>query len=144
MEADSHIRMLRRKLCVSQEELARSVGVSLMTIRRWETGEREPRASDITKLCEVLGCSESELINGPSAREFRIVIDWEVREMNAITIGDPGVFIGYRENDDCLLFSGAVPADTSVDEVVAAIRARLEAAMAGRNAYKAKRGDGSA
>ena len=32
-----------------------------MTVRRWESGQREPRASEIAKLCEVLGVSEAEL-----------------------------------------------------------------------------------
>jgi transcriptional regulator with XRE-family HTH domain len=37
------IKMLRVKLCISQEELARRLGVSYRTILRWEQGETEPR-----------------------------------------------------------------------------------------------------
>jgi transcriptional regulator with XRE-family HTH domain len=50
------------------------VNVSFTTVRRWETGEREPRASDITKLCEVLHTTEAELLNGPTPNEVRVEI----------------------------------------------------------------------
>jgi transcriptional regulator with XRE-family HTH domain len=50
------------------------VGVSFITVRRWESGEREPRASDITKLCAALGCTEAALLNGPAPNEIRVEI----------------------------------------------------------------------
>ncbi len=37
------IKRLRAKLGISQEELARRLGVSYRTILRWEQGETEPR-----------------------------------------------------------------------------------------------------
>ena len=45
-----------------------------MTIRRWESGQREPRASEIAKLCEVLGVSEAELLRGPAEERWVLEI----------------------------------------------------------------------
>ena len=63
----------RTKLGLSQFVLSEKVGVHENTVRRWESGQREPRASEITKLCEVLGVSEAELLRGPAVKR------WEVR-----------------------------------------------------------------
>jgi len=68
MEVDK-IKHFRKKKSMTQTELAELTGVSVMTIRHYESGEREPRASDIKKLCEVLGVTEDELLNGPRARQ---------------------------------------------------------------------------
>lgn len=39
---DNEFRKLRKQACLSQEELAGKIGVSISTIRRWEFGEAEP------------------------------------------------------------------------------------------------------
>ncbi len=38
----SFIKELRRQLGISQEDLARSLGVSLATVNRWENGQSKP------------------------------------------------------------------------------------------------------
>ena len=68
-----NIKQLRKVRRITQEELSCLMGVHENTIRLWEKGVREPRSSDIKKLCEVLGCTESELLNGPATQE------WELR-----------------------------------------------------------------
>lgn len=68
-----NIKRLRKAIGMTQEELSEQIGVHENTIRLWEKGMREPRSSDIAKLCEVLGCNESELLNGQSPD------DWELR-----------------------------------------------------------------
>ena len=45
-----------------------------MTVRRWESGQREPRASEIAKLCEILGVSEAELLRGPAEEKWVLEI----------------------------------------------------------------------
>ena len=67
------IKRLRKAIGLTQEELSERIGVHENTIRLWEQGLREPRLSDMKKLCEALGCSESELLNGPSSE------NWELR-----------------------------------------------------------------
>jgi hypothetical protein len=59
--------------------------------------------------------------------------------MSTIAIRNDEVFFGYRANDDYLLFTGAVPADTPTDEILEKIKADLNAARAGRDAHRAAR-----
>lgn len=68
-----HLRIFREKAGLTQLELANVVGVQTQTVWRWEHGEREPSINVIKKLCEVLSCTESELLNGPATQE------WELR-----------------------------------------------------------------
>ena len=60
------LRALRKKSGLTQEQLADSTGFSLMTIRRWEWGERQPRIDDIKVLAIALSVSENELLNDPA------------------------------------------------------------------------------
>lgn len=39
---DSYLREIRRKLGISQEELARMLNVSCATVNRWELGKNKP------------------------------------------------------------------------------------------------------
>ena len=59
----NRLRALRKKAGLTQEELAHRVGVSLMTIRRWEYGERQPRAEEIKRLAEALHVKEQQLLS---------------------------------------------------------------------------------
>lgn len=56
------LREIRRKLGITQGELASLVGVSETTVWNWENGRREPRSSEINKLANVLGVSVSYLM----------------------------------------------------------------------------------
>lgn len=42
MKYDVAIKKLREKMIVSQEELSEILGVSLITVNRWENGKYEP------------------------------------------------------------------------------------------------------
>lgn len=76
-----HIKTYRKRAKMTQIELAEMLGVHELTLRRWESGLREPRATGIKKLCEVLKVSEAELLNGPQSEKWelqiRIVKDME-------------------------------------------------------------------
>ena len=67
------ITAVRKKRGISQEELAHMLSVNTATLSRWENGHFEPKASVIKKLCEVLGCTEAEILNGPASQ------NWELR-----------------------------------------------------------------
>ena len=66
---------------MTQQELAKLIPCSIDSIRRWETNSREPRTSDLVRLCEVLQCSESELLNGPTKQEFEVKIVMGVKNL---------------------------------------------------------------
>ena len=57
------LQILREKASLTQAELAKKIRVSIMTIRRWEWGQRVPRITEMQKLCEVLECSEDDFTN---------------------------------------------------------------------------------
>ena len=71
------LQALRKKANLIQPELAQLVGVSVITLKRWETGVRTPRIEEIKKLCEVLNCTETELLNGADSQtwELKMVVN---------------------------------------------------------------------
>lgn len=69
-----HIKQWRKRVGLTQEKLADLVNVHLNTLSRWELGQREPRASEIAKLCEVLCVSEAELLRGAAEEKWVLEI----------------------------------------------------------------------
>jgi len=55
---------LRTKHAINQEELAFKVGVSVMTVRRWEHGEYGPEFDRLEKIAKAFGISLEELFKG--------------------------------------------------------------------------------
>jgi transcriptional regulator with XRE-family HTH domain len=49
------LKSVRKTEGMTQAGLARLVGVSVDTVRRWEAGSREPRATELQALAEVFG-----------------------------------------------------------------------------------------
>jgi transcriptional regulator with XRE-family HTH domain len=137
------IRHFREKAGFTQVELASKCDFSPDSIRRWENHLREPRASDIQKLCEVLGVSEAELLNGPAPNELKFNIVWEVNEMNMIDIPNNEVFLGFKPNFNVV--AGAFPEDSDPDEVGRRVADELRMARVARDAMarsKAEEGRG--
>jgi len=48
------IRYLRKQVGLTQEQLARKVGLQAITIRKYEAGQRKPKSSQIEKLASAL------------------------------------------------------------------------------------------
>jgi transcriptional regulator with XRE-family HTH domain len=89
------IRAYRQRKGLTQKELADRTGLSVLTIFRYEAGEREPRASDIQKLCEVLNVSEAELLNGPTPNEMqvRIIVKESLDDMEEIDLSKDAPYL---------------------------------------------------
>lgn len=51
----TYIKSRRQNIGLTQKELAELVGVTDVTISRWESGQRDPIWYQFVKLCEVLG-----------------------------------------------------------------------------------------
>ena len=81
-----NIREWRKKRGLTQEELAFKVGIHMNTLLRWEYGTREPKASELKKLAEILDCSVQELLDEPSNNKIRITLtyDWSKYEKGEI------------------------------------------------------------
>ena len=58
----NRIRELRQEKQLSQEELARRLGVDRSSVARWETGSNNPRMEKLLALAKIFGCSLDELI----------------------------------------------------------------------------------
>lgn len=58
---ESELRRRRKMLKISQIELARMVGVSLVTIQMWERGAATPKPENKEKLEGVLSTLEKEM-----------------------------------------------------------------------------------
>lgn len=64
----SNIRMHRLSAQMSQEELAKTLGVNRMTICSWESGATEPNITSCFRLADLFGVSLDELV-GRTPRE---------------------------------------------------------------------------
>ena len=99
------------------------MGCHINTIRRWETGQREPRTSDLQRLCEVLGCTESELLNGQVQQEFEVKILMGVKSLAGLAgaeVLDNSFFYGVQDDKPQIHLAGKVLIGTQEDRVKAA------------------------
>ena len=64
MQLGSYIKSRRKSLDMTQKQLAKKVGVTDVTISRYENGEREPSFTEFIKLCEVLGMKVEDFMKG--------------------------------------------------------------------------------
>src|SRR5947209_15685163 len=55
------IRQERRRRGWTQERLAEAIGISVMTVKRWESGKALPQSYSLTKLSELFEKSIEEL-----------------------------------------------------------------------------------
>lgn len=56
------LREIRRRAGLSQEDLARMVGVERTTVTKWESGHNEPALPVFAKIADVLGVPADELL----------------------------------------------------------------------------------
>src|SRR5947207_9696887 len=64
----NNLATLRKNHHFSRSQLADRVGVSILTLSRWERGEAVPRKYNLVKLCEVLECTEEDLAFSPQTQ----------------------------------------------------------------------------
>ncbi|KDD81311.1 XRE family transcriptional regulator [Glaesserella parasuis] len=62
------VRSEREKLRFTRPELAKMIGVSLSALQGWETDEREPQASMIIKMAQLLGVTPNYLLTGEQSQ----------------------------------------------------------------------------
>ena len=62
----NRIRELRQKKELSQEELARLLGVDRSAVAKWETGSNYPRAEKMMAMAKIFGCTLDELMSESS------------------------------------------------------------------------------
>lgn len=63
------IKAYREANSISQEVLAKMLGVTVATVSRWENGKRRPRGADLNRLCSVTGISADVILGVPEAAQ---------------------------------------------------------------------------
>ena len=128
----------RTKSGLSQFELSEKAGVHENTIRRWESGQREPRASEIAKLCEVLGVSVDDLLRGPAEDvwELRVVFDREGKGVMDLTQGaTSSATLEIGDNGMGITLSGAFPLwedDEKFEDLISQLRKKRATGLKAR------------
>ena len=56
------IKELREKNSLSQNKLAKSIGITRQAVNLWEKGETVPRLSKINKLAQAFNCNSNEIV----------------------------------------------------------------------------------
>ena len=64
MQLGTHIKSRRENIGLTQKQLAKEVGVTDVTISRYETGEREPGWWQFLKICKVLSMNPMDFMEG--------------------------------------------------------------------------------
>ena len=80
------IQTLRKEKNLTQNELAEKLGVSNRAVSKWENGNSMPDLSLFKPLCEILGTSINELMNGE--RSNSIIPDTDNNIINTINIAN--------------------------------------------------------
>ena len=62
MAIAANLRLQRKKAGLTQIELAEKLGVSIATLRRWESGETAPTGTRIMELAALLKISPDEIV----------------------------------------------------------------------------------
>ena len=106
---------LRRKLGLTQAELAERTGIGVNTIARYERGEMEPSLKNAHAIANVLGCTEAELLNGPAKQEFEVKIVMGVKSLTGLAgveVASNSFFYGVDDNEPQIVMAGKVRIDT--------------------------------
>lgn len=70
---ESRIKVLRKKLGLTQEEFAKKIGLARNSIANYEIGRREPTNAIITSICREFGVNEVWLRTGEGGLENMFV-----------------------------------------------------------------------
>ena len=127
-----NITALRKRRGMNQEELAHLLNTTIVTISRWENGHFEPKASVIKRLCEILDCTESELLNGPSRNKVEIVLSWNWEDMTKgeINMDENKFKLILGENGMVGLHgAGRITSRDAIEEFLSRVRNELEIAF---------------
>ena len=110
-----YIREWRKQRGLTQEKLAELANVHVNTLLRWEYGTREPKASELQRLAQVLSVTEAELLNGPAKQEFEVKIVMGVKSLTGLAgveVMDNSFLYGVQDDEPQIHLAGKVRIDT--------------------------------
>lgn len=68
----SKVKQLRKQKNLTQAQLAKRSGTSLITVGRFERGECFPRLENASKIANVLGVSIEDIIEAPEKEDKEV------------------------------------------------------------------------
>ena len=126
------LQCLRKREGYTQSKLADLVGVSFMTVRRWESGEIIPRVDEFKRLSETLHVTIDELLNGVKDNKVELVISWNWEDMKKGEINmEENKFKMILGGDGTVGLNGAmkVMSLADVEDFIARVRSELKIAF---------------
>ena len=85
MNVGEKILQLRKKMGLSQEELAEKLNVTRQTISKWETNQSSPDFDKIVPLCDLFEITTDELLRGKS-ENIKNLDDSKIRRKTACKV----------------------------------------------------------
>lgn len=85
MNVGEKILQLRKKMGLSQEELAEKLNVTRQTISKWETNQSSPDFEKIVPLCDLFEITTDELLRGKS-ENIKNLDDSKIRRKTAYKV----------------------------------------------------------
>ncbi|MEM5001370.1 helix-turn-helix domain-containing protein [Priestia megaterium] len=89
----NQLEKLREEQKMSQEEVAKQVGVSVQNIHKWENNQSYPGIQHLLKLGDIFGTTIDEFIKSDAALQNKINISEEEKEDDDELL-HPGFYIG--------------------------------------------------
>ena len=93
MRLGNQLEKLREEQKMSQEEVAKQVGVSVQNIHKWENNQSYPEIQHLLKLGDIYGTTIDEFIKSDAALQNRINIR-EEEKADDDELLHPGFYIG--------------------------------------------------
>lgn len=85
----------------TQEQLALEVGTTQQTIQRWESGQTDPKASDVARISNALGITVSFIMGVDNEQENAPITDDERELIELFRMlppkGKHAVIVGLRD-----------------------------------------------
>ena len=88
MEISEKIRTLRKRKHMTQVELAKTAGISVMTLRRYENGDREPKITVLNEIAQALGTDLNYFYDIPQYSEEELDMMADIAAFSAIALED--------------------------------------------------------
>ena len=91
----NRIKEARIQKQMNQDDLAKLLNCSSVTISRYETGAREIDSETINRLCDILGCTSDYLIGRTVIPSSELIED-EAELLFAFRAADPNIQAGIQ------------------------------------------------
>ncbi|OEF80595.1 transcriptional regulator [Vibrio splendidus 1F-157] len=102
---NENIKRLREEKGVTQLDMAQAVGASTKTVMNWESGQTEPKASELVMIAKRLGVSINEILGQEESAQKKLLekissaIDgFNKSELESLSIMVEGLYLRNQSN----------------------------------------------